>query len=756
MSKKIKSIKAKIIMFLIPMLLIAFITLSGLGYKFASDSLRKSNLNVMSEMTKTAAGRADNQIKDEIKSLQVIASNPIISSENVTLEEKIQILKPALKLTGQLEISVSDKNGKSIDSLGNKKEIKTTQSFMKSIKGEDSITNPYIDPISKKKVISYSVPIKDTSNNIIGIITSIKDCKDFTILTKEISFLQTGSPIIVDSNGNFIVAKDEVLVDENKNITNLTSDKGSLTDLNNIGKSMTIGAKSGIGKYLYDGKTKYMTYSPIGNTGLSIGITVEEKDLLGALNSLALIDAVVTIIMILLISSVIIGFVIKVINRLFGAKVYVDTIAKGDFYSQIDKKYVKANDEISQICMSVSQAKTAVGKMIKAVRNNAGVVRYGSVSLTGIAEKLAVLTEEISASIEDVSANTSKQSSDFAEITNKLVAFGEEMNKAKSNIHSISKDVSIINNKSLKGFKDIEQLNDGIIEVNNTFDKFAINIEYIKGDMKSVSEITDIINGISEQINILAINAAIEAASAGDSGRGFNIIAFEVKKLSDKSKESAQNINKIIDRLIMIISKIVEETKNMDSKLEKQKNTVYNTSNSFSEIALLVKEIAPKVSNIDGVFNNISYNKDLIFNTVYELSEQIKNTSNSLNQVTESSTELAELAEQVNISSDTLTHKANDLIEKVKQFKIEQGDAVNELLFDTIDLYSYNLEENNSSYKGENLEEANYERNSNLTLEEVKNLTDPFEKEADIYMVEYHLPKVNVAGSNTVSCSDIN
>ena len=123
---------------------------------------------------------------------------------------------------------------------------------------------------------------------------------------------------------------------------------------------------------------------------------------------------------------------------------------------------------------------------------------------------------------------------------------------------------------------------------------------------------------ISEQINLLAFNAAIEAASAGDAGRGFNVIALEVRKLSDKSKESAQNIYKIINRLMNVVNKLVEESKNMDNELEKQKNIIYTASSSFSEIAVLVNEIAPKVSNIDSAFEDISTNKDLIVGTVYE------------------------------------------------------------------------------------------------------------------------------------------
>lgn len=679
MNKKIKSIKVKIIMFLVPMLLLAFMSLSWFGYKFASGSLKESNLNVMAEMTKIAAGRADDQIKSEIRNLEIIASNPVIVNKDIPLEEKIDILKPALKTSAQLGMSISDKDGHSIDTFGNKKEIKTTQSFMKSTKGENAISNPYIDPITKKKVISYSVPIKDSSNSIIGIITSVKDCKDFSKLNEETNFLKTGSSLIVDSNGNFIVSKDDSLVSENKNITNMTSDNGSLDDLNNIGKSMIIGSKSGVGKYLYEGKSMYMTYSSIGNTGLSLGITVEEKDLLGALDSLAGVDTILTIVMILLISIIIVGFTIKMSNRLLVAKNYVDTIAKGDFYTQIASRYIKTNDEISEICTSVGQAKKSVGRMIESVRDNAHVVRDGSLSLSEIAEKLSILTEEISASIGEVSTITNKQSCDFETITNRLANFRDKIDVVEGSVSSISNDVEVINDKSSKGTKDIEDLNEGIVSVNHSFEKFGISVEYIKGDMKNVNEITNIINGISEQINLLAFNAAIEAASAGEAGHGFNVIAEEIRKLSDKSRESSKNIYTIINRLMNVINTFVEESKNMDSELEKQRTSIYNASSSFAEIAVLVNEITPKVSSMNKVFEDIRYDKDLIVETVCELSEEIKNTSNSLQQVTGSSVELANLAEQVNNSSGILLDKADDLIGKVKQFRIDKAELNEEI-----------------------------------------------------------------------------
>ena len=116
----------------------------------------------------------------------------------------------------------------------------------------------------------------------------------------------------------------------------------------------------------------------------------------------------------------------------------------------------------------------------------------------------------------------------------------------------------------------------------------------------------------------------------------------------------------------------------MDNELEKQKNIIYKTSSSFAEIAVLVNEITPNVSDISIAFEDISCNKDFIVETVNQLSEEVKDTSNSLEQVTESSVELAKLAEKVNNSSDVLLYKADDLIEKVKQFRIEKEDFNNE------------------------------------------------------------------------------
>ena len=365
---KINSIRTKILIFVIPILLLAFTTISTLGYKFASNSLRDSNLEIMKEMTKVAASKADDRINGEIGNIESLACTPIMTNKEISIEEKVDFLKKTAEKKGLIEMGVGDKEGNFITTSGKIKNTKTSQSYINSMTGISSITNPYLDPETNKKVIMYSTPIFDSKNEVIGMITSTKDCSDFISLADEIKFLETGSIIIVDSYGNIIVSSDEEMIQGNKNITAMKSDNETLDRLNNIGKSMITATECGVGKYNYGGKSRYMSYTPIGDTGLSLGITVEEEDLFRALNGLKSVDFIVTIVMMFIISSIVIIALFRVTKKLIIARNYVDTIANGDFESRLSEKFIKGKDEISGICRSVNNAKESVGNMIKKIR----------------------------------------------------------------------------------------------------------------------------------------------------------------------------------------------------------------------------------------------------------------------------------------------------------------------------------------------------------------------------------------------------
>jgi len=710
---KFNSIRIKILIFLIPILLIAFTILSILGYKFANSSLSNSNLEIMKEMTKVAASKANDRINAEIDNIESLACIPIMTDKNYTIEEKVQYLKPIAEKKGLIEMSIGDVEGNFISTTGNIKNTKTSQSYINSMIGVSSITNPYVDPVTNKKVVTYSAPILDSENKIIGIITSTKDCSDFISLADEIKFLETGSIVIVDSYGNIIVSSDGKIFQDNKNITQMKSGNEILDKLNNIGKNMIVATSCGIGKYNYDGKFKYMSYMPIGNTGLSLGITVEEKDLFKALNGLKSVDFVTTIVMMIIISSIVTIALFKVTKKLIIAKNYVDTMAKGDFESRLNEKLFKGNDEINKICKSVNDAKESVGNMIKSVKDNTNKVKNESSELSEISSELSMFTNEISLSIGRVASSTTKQDNEFKEIMNTLNMFSEKFDIIKSNINSINRRVLIVDDKANSGNRNIEDLNSGIENVNATFKIFSNSVHQIEEQMITVNKIIDIINDISDQTDLLALNAAIEAARAGESGRGFNVVANEIRKLAEQSKESSQNIYMIINGLMNITKGIVVDSRKMEKELELQRKIIYDVLSSFSEINILVKEIAPKISNINTAFVNITESKEEIIKTVDELSDMVENTSKSIDQITISAIDLSKLGEKVSQKSDLLLNESDSLTEQVKQFKVNEENDVG-IYLDNNEIL--NNEEDNIEIDLYREESCNYEECNILNI----------------------------------------
>lgn len=702
---RFNSIRTKILIFLIPILLIAFTTLSTLGYRFASKSLSSSNLEIMKEMTKVAASKANDKINAEIDNIEALACIPIMTNKEISIEEKTEFLKKTAEKKGLIEMSVGDVEGNFITTSGKIKNTKTSQSYINSMTGISSITNPYLDPETNKKVVTYSAPIIDSENKVMGMITSTKDCSDFISLADEIKFLETGSIIIVDSYGNIIVSSDDEMIQGNNNITAMKSENENLSNLNDIGKNMIISTECGIGKYIYNNKEKYMSYMPIGDTGLSLGITVEENDLLKALEGLKSVDLIVTVVMICIISSTIIIFLFRITKKLIIAKNYVDTMAKGDFESRLNEKLFKGNDEINKICKSVNDAKESVGNIIKSVKDNANKVKNESSELSEISSELSMFTNEISLSIGMVASSTSKQDNEFKEIMNTLNKFSEKVDIIKSNINSINRRVLIVDDKANSGNKNIEDLNSGIENVNTTFKIFSNGVHQIEEQMITVNKIIDIINDIADQTDLLALNAAIEAARAGESGRGFNVVANEIRKLAEQSKESSKNIYMIINGLMNMAKGIVGDSRKMEKELELQRKIIYDVLSSFSEINILVKEIVPKISNINTAFVNITDSKEDIIKTVDELSDMVENTSKSIDQITISAIDLSKLGEKVSQKSYLLLNESDSLTEQVKQFKVSE-----EILEE--------VENNEFSYNEGNNTEINLDNNKTLNKEE--------------------------------------
>ena len=191
------------------------------------------------------------------------------------------------------------------------------------------------------------------------------------------------------------------------------------------------------------------------------------------------------------------------------------------------------------------------------------------------------------------------------------------------------------------------------------FDEFNTVINEVNSRVNSVIDITKVINEIAEQTNLLALNAAIEAARAGDAGRGFSVVAEEIRKLAEQSKESAVEIKKVIDDVLGESKIMYDSTQDMNKDMNSQKENVDKAIISFRNIDKFIDDIIPKMKNISNVSIDIR-----------KKSEEIGSDIESSTAVSE---EISATTEEISASTEELNSSCEEVSEgEISRFEVEK------------------------------------------------------------------------------------
>lgn len=369
----------------------------------------------------------------------------------------------------------------------------------------------------------------------------------------------------------------------------------------------------------------------------------------------------------IIIGAVVIFLIIRsIIRPLNELKEKAVTISQGDLTEQIE---VRSNDAIGQLGHAFNNMQDSLRELVHKVEESAEQVASSAEELSASAEETSAATGQVAVSIQEVASNADRQKTGVDNTAKAL----EEVSEGALRIANNSTLVSELSRHTMEQAEEggtavrdtvnqMESIHHSVMESNAT-------IQSLYESSKEVSSILNVITGIADQTNLLALNAAIEAARAGEHGKGFAVVADEVRKLAEQSQTSAQEIHKIVSRIQKDTESTVQTMVRVTDDVQAGVKVSNEAIEKFSQIIQGTKEITPQMEDVSATVQEMSAAIQEIMAIANDVVISAQGNAATSEEVAASAEEQLAAMEEISQSADGLSTMADDLKAAISKFR---------------------------------------------------------------------------------------
>lgn len=655
------------IMIEIPILII-FILVYFLLNKSIQKSIIDSNLNMLHNITKLSSNLVEKEISSNMMELKLIADNELIKNPSGDWEQQNVLLQKYQKENNYIRILLVDANGDFRSTDGQQNNLGQREDFVTAMSGEQAIFGPFFNS-EGEFLISYITPIFN-NGKVTGAVAIIKDGNTFSNIVHDIEFLNTGEVYLIDENGTMIAINNEEkasLITEKTNRQELSKEDASYSKLAEIEKDALSGTTSN-STYEQENQKFYITYTPVEGSKWALLSTVNETEFKTLANeSLNMLRTIIiTSILVLILFNFCISFWIS--RKFKGLGKCIHQFSKGDFASKI--KIPHSLDEIESIYHAIEDTKRNLTLLINKIIETTKILSSRSDTLNQISTGFLESSEKIAVTMNEMAAGNDEQANEMITINETFNEFNEKINNMIQSIENMDSITKEINVQAKNSSNKMKVTNDISSKFQQEFDSFLQSIASVAENIKSINNFTNVITQISEQTNLLALNANIEATRAGESGRGFGVVANEIRRLAEQSRQTSEQIYEVIEQTQNNFKTMLENSNKMKEKVNQQQVSIGESIDNFYEIADRVNTIQEASRELIEEVTDIDNKKQDIGSRVNSMTAVTEEISASSTEVVNSTEALKLAGKEVNGFVQDLSQIISDLNENINQFKI--------------------------------------------------------------------------------------
>lgn len=660
------SLKVKTSLLICLIVIISLSALSITGFVISKKSISISNESLINET-------AENRAKD----VQAYVDNAVLKVKDIALLEGLQSVKPEQSVPALARVfpfykdtfdNISFANAEGIrwNYKGEKDTVADREYFKKAMTTKKpSISDVLVSNTTGKLSIVVAAPILDKDNSSIGIAYATLGLSKLQTITNKLKYGESGFGYIFSDNG--------MILSHGKNseaIGKMDLSKSDNKDpLKSVWEKRKQSEKSSEIQYTSSGEKITAILTPIsmeGSANWYFGLSVKESEINKGVNALKNTFIIISLIFIILAVMLSVLFSSNIVSPILKLNKITKGIARGDLRGSSES--INTKDELEQLYHSINVMTSSLRDIVKVIMDK-------SQNLLASAQEFSASTTEFNSSAENVSSAVGKLQQNNMDQYSIVNESAEQIEQGLNMINNLSNKNKIIvstvektANVAVEGRAAVEdainQMND-ILEASRRFQTLIGNLSE---KSNKIGTISGSITSIATQTNLLALNAAIEAARAGESGKGFSVVADEIRKLAEQVQSSTALISQLIEETQSETAFAVDEMKAFLEKINTGANVVSNTGEIFKNINVETRDIAEQIKSMSMLLEDVAKRTLKINETMMQVQKVSDLTKSEINNISDDIKQQSTVTQEISSASESLSKLAEELNSKVSDF----------------------------------------------------------------------------------------